>query len=435
MKYQYLLITILFFQIVNTQAQIFEDSIFIDSKILNDKREIKILLPYEYSVKNKYPVIYITDAKYNFEIASSYITQLIKFNSIPKTILVGITQKNRGNELDIFWNDNGIKFKDFIFSELITYINNEYSTSGFNAIIGHSDGAEFNHLLMLKKNNPFRGFINISENLNNDVSEDISEYFKTYNGKKLYYFISSAKYDSPDRIEAGKSIEELYYNHKNTNIIFQNKLYSADHQSVLSRSLIDGISYVFQDYRDLSQYKDYKEYVINYKNIIEDNYGFIPSENENDIDYFFGEILDNKDVEMYEYIVEYVTENEISQILAYDRSWHYFWMDQHPKSIEYWNKTIENFEGTSPRVFYYNFKKAIDSYLILNNPIGAIEFLEKCIKRLPQYNLSFSYFIAKIALENNVKNKTGSKYLKYCEQNYSENRYFKREDLVKLKEK
>ncbi len=414
---------------VNVQAQI------IDSKILNEKREIKVLLPSGYSVKNKYPVVYITDANYNFEIASDYLTQLVKFNSIPKTILVGVTQKERWNELDVYWKENGIKFKDFIFSELIPYINNEYSTSGFNAIIGHSDGAEFNHLLMLQENNPFRGFINISENLNNDVSEEILEYFKTYNGKKLYYFISSAKYDSKYRIAAGKAIEKIYKNHKNINILFHNKLYSADHQNILSKSLIDGISHIFQDYRNLSDYNDFKDYVKNYKDNIKSCYGFTPNEDAIDVDYFFGKVLDDKNLEMYEYAVEYCKENKIFDFLTYDRSWHYYYMEQHNKSLEYWNKTIENFEGTSPRVFYYNFEKAIESYLILNNPKGAIEFLEKCKLVLPKYKLSFNYFIAKTALENNVRKKTGKKYLKYCEQNYTENKYFKIEDIYKLREK
>jgi predicted alpha/beta superfamily hydrolase len=435
MKYKHLIIIILFFQIINSQAQNLGDLKIIDSKILNEKREIKVLLPTNYSKENKYAVVYITDANYNFEIASNYLTQLIKFNSIPKTILVGIPQKNRGNELDIFWNENGIKFKDFIFNEVVTFINSEYSTSGFNAIIGHSDGAEFNHLLMLEKENPFRGFINVSENLNNDVSNNISDFFKTYNSKKLYYFIASAKYDSPDRIDAGKLIYNKYDKSKNTNIFFENKLYNADHQNVLSKSLIDGISFIFQDYRNLSNYKNFKDYVNNYKNKIELNYGFRPKENESDIDYFFGEILDNKDLEMYEYIVEYTTSNKIFKTSSYNRAWHYFYMNQHSKSIEYWNNTIENFKETSPRIFYYNFKKAIDSYLILKKPKGAIEFLEKCKIILPQYKLSFNYFIAKTSLENNIKKRIGKKYLKYCEQNYSENKYFKMEDLYKLKEK
>lgn len=432
MKYKYLIVIFLLFQTISSQSQNMGDSKIIYSEILSEEREIKVVLPTDYSKEKKYPVIYITDANYNLEIVSLYLTQLANSNSIPKTILVGITQKNRGNELDVFWSKNGVRFKDFIFNEVITFIDKEYSTSGFNTIIGHSDGAEFNHLLMIEKNNPFRGFINVSENLNNDVSNKILDFFRTYKNEKLYYFIASAKYDSPDRINAGGLINSKYSESKNAKIVFENKSYRADHQNVLSKSLVDGISFVFQDYRNLDTYKNFKDYTENYKNNIENYYGFKPEENENDIDYFFGKILDNKDLEMYDYIIKYCASNNIFEILPYDRAWQYFYMDEHLKSIEYWNKSIDNGNKTSPRAFYFNFENAIDSYLVLKNPKGAIEFLEKCKTVFPQYELSFSYFIAKTALENGVEKRKGRKNLKYCVKNYTENKYFKIEDLHKL---
>lgn len=435
MKINNLIVTLLFFQFVNAQAQHLGIYKTIDSKIFNEKRELNILLPPDYSKENKYPVVYITDANYNFEIAANYITQLIKFNAIPQTIIVGIPQKDRGKELDIFMGMNGHKFKDFIFNELIAFIDTEYTTSGFNTLIGHSDGAEFNHLLMIEKNNPFRGFINVSENLNNDVSTEIAGFFNAYQGDKLYYFIASAQYDSPDRIDAGEIINDLYSKSKNYKILFENKLYNADHQNVFSKSLIDGILFVFQDYRKLDAYTTFQDYLSNYKGEIENNYGFTPEENINDVDYFFGEILDKKDLAMYDFIIEYASVNKLFEISAYDRAWQYFYMDEHLKSIDYWNKSIEDSTNTSARIFHYNFKKAIDSYLILNQPKEAIKFLEKCKVHFPEFTLSFNYFIAKTSLENNVEKWKGKNYLKYCEENYTENRYFKKEDLIKLKEK
>jgi len=421
---------------INTQKLELEYATFkITSQVLNEEREIRILLPNDYSEQKKYPVVYITDGAYNFDMASFYLSQLIKHNAIPQTILIGVSHKNRGEELDVFWTENGIKFKDFLFKELVPYVNEHYSTSSFNTIIGHSDGAEYNHLLMLEEDNPFRGFINISENLNNDVSQSISRYFETYEGQKLYYFIATASYDSPDRIAAGSAIEKSFKENRNEAINFLNKSYVADHQNVLSKSLLDGISYVFQDYRNLSGYEGFKDYTENYREAMKDNYGLTTDLDINDVDYFFGTILDNKDVAMYEYIVEYVTQNNIFEVKTYDKSWHYYDMKQYSKSIEYWNKTVDNFEGTSPRVFYYNFDKAIDAYLVLKNPKGALEFLQKCKKVLPEYTLEFNYFIAKVALENRVQKSIGKRSLEYCKDNFKENKYFTKEDLDKLEAK
>lgn len=434
-KYKFLLITFLLFQTISNQAQILENSQLIDSKILNEKREIKVLLPTNYTSKKKYPIVYITDAKYNFDIASDYLTNLIKYNAIPETILVGIIQKNRQKELDVFWRENGIKFKNFLFREVIPFINNKYNTSGFNSIIGHSDGAEYNHLLMMEKDNPFRGFINISENLNNDVTDKLSKYFRDYKGQKLFYFIASASYDSKDRIEASDFIELSFLQNTNSKIQFLKNTYNADHNSVLSKSLLDGILFLFQDYRNYLNYNNFQGFIEKYQKNIEESLGFIPTLDEKDVGYFFGKILRDKDLEMYEYLIKYVAENNLFEIKTYDRAWHYFHMGQYSQSIKYFNITIENFKNNSPRVFYYNFKKGIDAYLILKNPKGAIAFLEKCKKRLPEYTLEFNYFIAKISFENNVQKRKGKRSLKYCKNNYKENRYFKKEDLNKFKTK
>ena len=204
-------------------------------------------------------------------------------NSIPEVILVGINQNNRSIELDVFWSENGKKFKNHLFEEIVPFINSNYSTSDFNTIIGHSDGAEYNHLLMLEKNNPFKGFINISTNLNNDVSTEIENFFRTQKKETFHYFISNGKYDSEDRIQAGNKIDSLHKISRNIKIHFLKKDFRADHQNLVSKSLFDGISFVFHEYRNLDRYLNFKEYSQNYQTKINQLYGFIPNLDENDI--------------------------------------------------------------------------------------------------------------------------------------------------------
>lgn len=409
---------------------------YLKSKYYPDEEKIlKVFLPKNYNNNNKYPVVYITDAGTpNFEVALSYINQLMENNVIPKIILIGIEQNDRSSELDIYWSDDGKKFKNYLFEEIIPFINSNYSTSEFNTIIGHSDGAEYNHLLMLEKNNPFRGFINISTNLNNDVSNEIEEFFKKTNKKIFYYFISNGKYDSEDRILAGNKIDSLYKVTRNESIKFLKKDYRADHRGLVSNSMLDGISFIFQDYRNLDKYSSFKDYSQNYQSEINQLYGFTPILEENDIGFYFGKILDKKNLEDYEYLINFTIENNISLgVNSLDRANHYFYMKSYPQAIKFWNKTIDEFENIDPKVFYYNFSKAVDAYLVEKDPKGAIEFLEKSKKRMPEYNLEFDYFIAKTSIENSVEVKKGKNALKNCNSNYKENRYFKKKELEKLK--
>lgn len=141
----------------------------INSAFLNQKRKIYIALPDNYNEKIDYPVVYVTDA-HNlniFEIVMQTLRQQSNFSNFPKCIVVGIfiNASERNKELDIHYGENGKKFKDYIFKEVIPFIDKNYSTSAFRAIYGHSNGAEYNHYLMFEKDNPFNAFVNISENL------------------------------------------------------------------------------------------------------------------------------------------------------------------------------------------------------------------------------------------------------------------------------
>lgn len=445
MKTKYFIFISLLFFVIYTYGQgkntsnkleLIYDVKYLKSKYYPDEEKVlNIFLPKTYNKNNKYPVVYITDAGTpNFEVALSYINQLMENNVIPKIILIGIEQNNRNSELDIYWSDDGKKFKNYLFEEIIPYINSNYSTSNFNIIIGHSDGAEYNHLLMLETNNPFRGFINISTNLNNDVSNEIEEFFKKINTKIVYYFIANGKYDSEDRILAGNKIDSLYKLTGNEKIKFLKKDYKADHQNLVANSMLDGISFVFQDYRNLNKYSSFKDYSQNYQSEINQLYGFTPNIETNDIDFYFGKILDEKNIVDYEYLINFINENNISFVMnSLDRANHYFYMESYPQAIKFWNKTINEFENINPRVFYFNFSKAVDAYLAEKDPKGAIEFLEKSKKRMPEYNLEFDYFIAKTSIENSVEVKKGKNALKNCNSNFKENRYFNRTNLKKLK--
>ena len=113
----------------------------LQSKYLEAERLIKIALPDNYDPSKKYPVFYTTDAGWNlFSVAKNYISNLSldEYKLMPECIVVGIVhgktndRSNRNDDLDVDYGETGKKFKNFIFKELVPYINNRYSTSDFN---------------------------------------------------------------------------------------------------------------------------------------------------------------------------------------------------------------------------------------------------------------------------------------------------------------
>ena len=121
----------------------------INSKALDQKRKLYISLPENYNQKIKYPVIYVTDAHnlHHFEIVKQTIRQQSNFLNFPECIVIGIYHigENRNDELDITYSKKGQNFKNYIFDEVIPFVDKNYSTSSFKTIFGHSKGAENNH--------------------------------------------------------------------------------------------------------------------------------------------------------------------------------------------------------------------------------------------------------------------------------------------------
>lgn len=126
-------------------------SITIQSKILNESRELLVYSPKNSSGKKiKYPVIYLFDAESLFFTAvgavkflnySSYLPQM------PEAYIVGIVNTKRSRDMpvpqEIEKTDGAKNFYSFLSEEVVPYINKNFSTSGLNILAGHSQGALF----------------------------------------------------------------------------------------------------------------------------------------------------------------------------------------------------------------------------------------------------------------------------------------------------
>lgn len=421
------------------QTDVRTNDVILESKLLGEERMLKIHLPQDYSEEKLYPVIYITDGETdNFDVARNYIDMLSLeyYDVIPSSILVGITQKNRGSELDPFRSASGKKFKDFIFNEVIPYIDYNYANSGFNVIIGHSDGAEFNQHLLLEENNPFRGFISFSTNFNTDVRNELSDFFKDYDKAPIYYFLANGIRDAYMRVDAGNEFESLYEKSSNHKVKFQKGDFYAGHGGLVPISMVNGLTHIFQDYNNLQLYPTIMDYKEKYVTDMKNNYGIEANYSFFDIALYLDDILPNKKKDAYEYLIEFIDTNNLflgGKIDAINRGNHYSEMEMHPECIEYFNKAVEEIETLGASFFYQNMHRAINAFKAENRLADAIIFYEKSRDNLPEkYAIYLNYRLAKLSLENNIKVRKGKKALAYCKANFRTNKLFSMDDLAKL---
>lgn len=135
-----------------------------------------IKLPKSYSKdKNKrYPVIYLTDAWYAFQIVSGATRFPMNFNTMQEAIIVGISyskgskgasSRNRDYTPSVnkSWKDKTCAAKQhisFIEKSVFTYLDKNYRTDPNNrTFIGNSLGGLFGTYILLNKANMFKNYI------------------------------------------------------------------------------------------------------------------------------------------------------------------------------------------------------------------------------------------------------------------------------------
>lgn len=412
--------TKLFYKIQGWTDQIDKFSTFsgfkiseINSDILNEKRKLYVSLPENYNENINYPVIYVTDANILniFEIVVQTLRQQSNFSNFPECIVVGIyiNIRERNNELDIEYGENGKKFKDYIFKEVIPFIENNYSTSEFKAIYGHSNGAEYNHHLMFEKDNPFDAFINISENLielENGKFEIIkNKYIKflSNNRKPIKYFIASAKYDDPNRYPSGKEIEKIIVNNPNTNIDFLQKVYNSWHVDLIGYSILDAFQFIFSDYQDYSLFENevisnnfhYKEVKAKY---LMQNEKYIQPYIENDASsVVIGEII--RKTEKSKILIQYLDyEDENKEIYnLYVRAILFYEINDLETALFYLDKMVkENDQNSIHQLINSNAVSYIEIYKKANKLEIGYKNLDILKKNNPKLENKINLIIQKI---------------------------------------
>jgi predicted alpha/beta superfamily hydrolase len=149
----------------------------ITSTYLNEERNYWISLPLEYSDTNKYPVIYVFDAEWRFELIRNMAFDMGANQKIENAIIVGIPhiewEYKRGQDLtfsqsrieydgeavDSTWynqtnSGSGIQFYQYLTKELIPDVNRRYATNRHETLIGHSYGGYFGGYI-LSLDHPF----------------------------------------------------------------------------------------------------------------------------------------------------------------------------------------------------------------------------------------------------------------------------------------
>lgn len=322
---------VLIFTVESNFAQV--ENISVNSRILNDSRELKLQLPRNYDMYSKrtYPLIFVFDGHYLFEPVAGIVDYLSYWEEIPEAFVVGINQTNsriedgRYDEADFLPVGSGASFFDFIQLEVMKYLKENYNIGDFSVVIGHDYMANFANFYLFSNKREFQGFINLSP----DIPEGFMGFIKQglqSSKNKLWYSLSTSEEDIEFLKQKTKKLNEILSEIDNKSVTISYKMFdSGNHYTFVVNALPYNLLEIFspytpidnKEYQLLKEAEDPNQYLINKYNEINTLYDLEKKVRISDIMLVDKLIKEKEAWELYEGLAK-IAQKEHPETLLYD---------------------------------------------------------------------------------------------------------------------
>ena len=196
------------------------DRFTVDSASLQEKREVIVRLPSDYHEEmNSYPVLYVTDAAWQFPVIAEYIEYLVYWKRIPPMIVVGVPTPDRNRDfvprVDAQFPDSGgaDKFLPFLLEELQSTIDGRYRSAGIDILFGHSFGGVLSLYTLFKAPDAFEAYIAVGTSTwvaDRVLFDEANAFFDAGKSSDAMIFMSVAEADGGPTVPVGQEFAELW---------------------------------------------------------------------------------------------------------------------------------------------------------------------------------------------------------------------------------
>ncbi len=259
MKNIYYLSILLLFNNLSAQ-KVVSDSI--RSQKLNAYRTFSVSLPksYERNKDKTYPLIICLDGEYLFETFKNTLKFGNYWGELPEAIIVGINQNKKDERTkDCVVDDmsglpikTGANFFDFFNMELLPQLTKQYRLGTFKILAGHELTAGFLNLYLFRTDNPFRGFIAMSPELNGDIDQGIINKLSKFK-TPVYYYFSTADGDDTVIQKKAAAMDLGLSSIQNPNAFYKfDNFKNASHYSLILNSVPNALYHIFKGFPPIS---------------------------------------------------------------------------------------------------------------------------------------------------------------------------------------
>lgn len=178
------------------QAQVKEE--IFESFKLQERRNVKYYIPEGYNPDKRYPLVIVLDGDYLFEQVVATSKFYSRFQGLPETLVVGISQSKGDIRLeDCAYEmttglpaDKGKNFFEFIGMEIIPYMVSAYNVAPFKMFVGYDITANFGNYYLFKERSIFDAFISISPDLAPEMESRIPARLAVIEQPIFYHLIT-----------------------------------------------------------------------------------------------------------------------------------------------------------------------------------------------------------------------------------------------------
>jgi len=225
------------------QADVFT----IESKVLGEKRKIRIQIPAGNDQYTAFPVLYVLDGESQMNHVGGQIQYLSEsYKIIPNMIVVGIDNTDRMRDLTPTGGEN---FFQFISKEVMPFVEGRYHTSSFRILYGHSLGALMSVYCLMQHPDYFDAYIAVSPSFqwdNNSFLKQIAQKGIIQNKKKFLFF-SDANEDVT--FHQNQLTFDSLLKTSGSKIEFKRMFYPEEtHLSEPIKAFYDGIRFVYPNW-------------------------------------------------------------------------------------------------------------------------------------------------------------------------------------------
>ena len=429
------------------------------SEVFGQERTIAVALPDDYDPTRRYPVVYTLDARSLLR-PVLVTTQLLSakmidgegtdygLDNLPPAIVVGVFHEDRGYETmpNLGFNaavpedsllEGSAKLRRYLAEELVPMIERAYTTTGYHALVGHSNTGHFALNALSWPDNPFDAIAALSVN-------GESAHFNERMGAVLR--------DADERVFLGYGTADVGFKElaqaveqdiaaKEVPSDIGVQAFDAGHNQLPALALPAALKHVFRGYKSLAPFlyagaaPDFsmaafaKQYEADMR-----RYGDGIALTTDDVILMMDLALERRDPALLREVIAFADARVDFDVPLHLRFYFTAQMGDTATAEAALRSILASDDPTDERLVYYNLEPVYLYYFLekRDDPAAALDFLDAMIRKSDEHRLAFSYAFAKTAAAHGLRLDEARERLAYCREHFRENRYFDEAALTEL---